>query len=230
VNESISSRQNHARVSATTAWNEHRVKAALRKRGIATPRGVLIPPGEPLSDIDVPYPLVVKVCSASILHKTEVGGVVLGVRDAAELSRVVEGLRSRFPDESLLVESMEPPGIEVIIGVVRDVSFGPVIMFGMGGVLAELQRDVVFRMLPIGLPDAEEMIDGIRGAGVLAGFRGIKADRESLIRLLLSVSDLAGHWGDALVQMDLNPVFVRPDDVIVVDAKVLMRQGAKVDG
>ena len=226
--ESHFSRQSHAAEVATTAWAEDQVKAALRRRGIPTPPGTLLAADEPLPEIAHTYPLVVKVCSPNILHKTDVGGVVLDVRDAETLARVVGEMRARFPGESLLIESMEAKGIEVIVGVVRDPSFGPTIMFGLGGVLAELYKDVTFRMLPLSRSDAEDAIESIRGAALLAGFRGMKANRPALVDLLLAVSRLVEEWGDAIVQMDLNPVFVRADDVVVVDAKLLLREDAEL--
>ena len=204
-------------------WTEDRAKALLRERGLKTPPGTLLRAGEPLGPIDHPYPLAVKVCSRSVLHKTDVGGVVLGVRDPRELAAAVEAVRGRFPEQNLLIESMEAKGVEVIVGVLREPSFGLTIMFGLGGTLAELYKDVTFRLVPISRVDAESMLEDLRGRALLEGFRGVEVSRDALVDVLLGVSSLAESLGDRLVQMDLNPVFARAEDAVVVDAKLLLR-------
>lgn len=207
-----------------SVWTEDKVKELLRQRGVRTPPGKLLMPGEPISAAGLRFPLALKVCSPQVLHKTDVGGVALDLADHEQLERAAEQMRSRFPDYPLLLENMEEKGVEVIVGAVNDATFGPAIMFGLGGILAELYRDVTFRLVPVSRSDAESMLDDLRGKALLGGFRGLRVDRTALVDLLLTVSRLVEEWDDKLVQMDLNPVFARPSDVVVVDAKLLLRE------
>lgn len=204
-------------------WTEDRVKALLARHGLKTPAMTLLRPGDEARAVSLPYPLAVKVCSPSILHKSDVGGVLLDVRRPADLLAAVEEMRRRFPGCDLLVQTMEERGVEVIVGALLDDSFGPTIMLGLGGTLAELYKDVTFRLVPITRADAESMLDDLRGRALLEGFRGIRVDRPSLVDVLLAVSRLAESLGPALVQLDLNPVFARPSDAVVVDAKLVVR-------
>ncbi len=210
--------------SRVEVWTEDRVKALLARHGLKTPAAKVLRPGDDPRGIDLPYPLAVKVCSASILHKSDVGGVLLDVRGREDLVAAVEEMRERFPAADLLVERMEEKGVEVIVGAVMDESFGPTIMFGLGGTLAELYQDVAFRLVPITRADAESMLEDLRGRRLLEGFRGIEVDRASLVEVLLAVSRLAESLGSALVQLDLNPVFARPHDAVVVDAKLVVSE------
>ncbi len=206
---------------------EDQVKAILRDRGISTPRSAVLAQGASLPGLSLSYPLVVKVRSAAILHKTERKGVVLGIRDSQELERVVGEMRSRFPGEDLLVEEMEAGGVEVIVGLLNDPTFGTSIMLGIGGILAELYRDVAFRRVPIRRADAEAMLSELKAGALFEGFRGIKASREAVIDLLLKVSQLGEELAGSIDQMDLNPVIVHEDRAVAVDAKLLWRQGSQ---
>lgn len=208
---------------AAQVWTEDRVKALLRQRGLKTPAGLVLAPGEPLPSLPLNYPLALKVCSPEVLHKTDVGGVILGLSDREQLGAALASMRSRFPGCPLLLEQMEEKGVEVIVGALNDPDFGPTVMFGIGGTLAELYQDVTFRLAPISRADAASMLDDLRGRALLNGFRGMQVDRAALMEILLTVSHLAEEWGDALVQMDLNPVFARPHDAVIVDAKLLLR-------
>lgn len=206
-----------------TPLTEDQVKAMLRAHGLRTPRSIILPNGQLPPEISLSFPLVVKVRSAFILHKTERKGVVLNVLDWGHLEGVVLEMRARFPGEDLLVEEMEPKGVEVIVGLVDDPTFGLSIMCGVGGVLAELYRDVAFRGVPIDRSDAEEMLAELKGAALLQGFRGIEASRESVIDLLLKVSALGEELLGQIDQMDLNPVIVHDDRAVVVDAKIIAK-------
>ena len=204
-------------------WTEDRVMALLARHGLKTPAATLLRPGDDAREVSLSYPLVVKVCSPAILHKSDVGGVLLDVRGREDLVAAVEKMREQFPGRDLLVETMEDKGVEVIVGAVLDESFGPTIMLGLGGTLAELYQDVTFRLVPITRAEAESMLADLRGRALLEGFRGIEVDRASLVEVLLAVSRLAESLGPALVQLDLNPVFARPRDAVVVDAKLVVR-------
>lgn len=203
--------------------SEAEVKAMLRERGILT-TDFMTPSREELGDLRLRYPVAVKASSRSILHKTEVGGVFLDVATPKELEARYDDLSTRFPEARVLVESMERKGPEAIVGLFRDGSFGLSIMTGLGGVTAELYKEVSFRKVPISRLDASEMVDETRLSSYFEGFRGFKADREAFIDLLLKVSG----WGSStkeMEQLDLNPVILREEGYVVVDAKMVLRSG-----
>lgn len=200
---------------------ENAVKAALSQLGIRVPKSVLLRAGEKLDSGRLSYPLVVKICSAEILHKTEQKGVLLGIQNHSELEAAVADMRSRFASGDILIEEMAGKGVEMIVGLIRDGTFGLSIMCGLGGVTAELYQDVTFRRLPITRQDADEMLRELKGHKLLEGFRGIQTDRAGFIDLLLKVSHLGELYKDDILQMDLNPVIVQPDQAVVVDAKIM---------
>jgi acyl-CoA synthetase (NDP forming) len=173
------------------------------------------------------YPVAVKLNSPDVTHKSDVGGVLLNIRDEAgvrkafrDLAGVARRLQAR--EGGVLVSAMAPPGQEIIVGVTRDLQFGHAVMFGMGGVLVEVLRDVSFRIVPFSEKDAEEMIQETRGAKVLEGVRGGKpADRDALRTLLVQVSDLVARHPE-IDEMDLNPVIVHEKGLAIVDARVAL--------
>ena len=201
---------------------ENEVKMLLRESGIPTTDFQVV---DKFEDIDVKklrFPAVMKVCSPEILHKTDIGGVVLDIQKD-QFEQEFSKLRKKFPKESILVESMQDRRVEVIIGLINDPTFGLTIMFGLGGIYTEVYKDVTFRIVPINKHDAEEMLSEIKAAPILEGFRKIKVDRDALLNLLMKVSALGVKYMDKLDQMDLNPVFVKEKGVVVVDAKLLLR-------
>lgn len=203
--------------------SEDEVKDLIRKYDIPTTRFKTIVAEEDLSKISVDYPAVIKVCSSTILHKTDVNGVVLNIRDEEELKRAFASLRERFPGEKILLENMERGGLELIMGIINDDSFGLSIMVGLGGVFTEVLKDVSFRVIPITRYDAETMLDELKGSKLLENFRGMKVDKNLAIDILLQLSKLGQDFGEHLSQMDLNPVIIREDDAVVVDAKMVLR-------
>jgi acyl-CoA synthetase (NDP forming) len=204
------------------ALAENEVKLLLRESGIPTTDFQVVNSHSEIDRKKLRFPVVMKVCSPSILHKTDVGGVVLDIqRD--QLEEEFSKMRKRFEKEPILVESMQDRRVEVIIGLINDPTFGLTIMFGLGGIYTEVYKDVTFRVVPIKKGDAEEMLSEIKAAPILEGFRKIKVDRDALVNLLLKVSALGVKYMDHLDQMDLNPVFVKEKGVIVVDAKLLLK-------
>ncbi|MGB9660761.1 MAG: acetate--CoA ligase family protein [Moorellaceae bacterium] len=204
---------------------EHQVKALLASYGVEVPSGLVLPPGiEEAPPLPFSYPVVLKVSAPDVLHKTEVGGVRLNIRSREELQLAVEEMRARFPGKSLLIEKQQPPGLETIVGLINDATFGPSLMVGLGGIFTELYEDVSFRVLPIQETDAYEMFSELRAARIFQGFRGIRADLNALVRLLMNVSRLGIDLGQQIEQMDLNPVIVYADKAVVVDAKLRIRQ------
>jgi acyl-CoA synthetase (NDP forming) len=177
------------------------------------------------------FPAVLKVVSPEISHKSDVGGVQLDLADAAAVGAaydaIVSSVAAAAPTarvEGVAVQKMAPPGTEVIIGVNQDPQFGPVIMFGLGGVLVELLEDVAFRVVPIERRDAAQMTREIRGARLLAGFRGGPAvDLAAIETLLLDVSRFVETHPE-VAELDLNPVLAYPDGVVAVDARIALRE------
>jgi acetyl-CoA synthetase (ADP-forming) len=210
-------------VSGKGALAENEVKDLLNLYGVRTTKYKVVKRLEDLDRLGLRFPVALKVCSRKILHKTDVGGVKLDIRDMKELKKTFKMFRKKFPSETLLVDEMAEKGVEVIVGLVQDPTFGLSIMFGIGGVFTELYKDVTFRVVPIDRYDAEQMIRDIKGKKLLEGFRNTKADKELVVDLLLRVSKVGEELDDYVDQMDLNPVFVYGDDICVVDAKLILK-------
>ena len=174
------------------------------------------------------YPVVLKVQSPQILHKTEAGGIELGLGSDDEVRRAHDEILARAaryaPDAEIrgvLVQEMVTDGVEIIIGTTKDPVFGPVVMFGLGGIFVEALRDVSFRVAPLVRADAEEMIDEIRGHRVLTGLRGKPPlDREALIGAILSVSELVTRHRGRIEELDINPLLLFPKGARAVDALI----------
>jgi acyl-CoA synthetase (NDP forming) len=202
---------------------ENEVKDLLKDYKIKTTKYKLVNKIDDLDDLKLKFPVALKVCSRKILHKTDVGGVKLGIKNIDELRKTFKEFRKKFPKESFLVDQMEKQGVEVIIGLVQDQSFGLSIMFGVGGIFTELYKDVTFRVVPIDRYDAEHMVEEIKGRQLLEGFRGMKANKKLVIDLIMKVAKIGEELIDHIDQMDLNPVFVYENDVCVVDAKLILK-------
>ena len=221
--------------AAAAALSEHEAKALLAERGLCVPPGRLTESAaEAVAAAEqLGYPVALKIASPDVLHKSDVGGVRLGLRGPEAVAQayqaVLAAARAAVPQARLgrvLVERMAAPGQEVIVGLIRDPLFGPVVMFGLGGVFVEVLRDVSFRVAPIDAAEARAMIDELRGAPILHGRRGQPPiDFDALVEVLLAV---AGPTGLALThpqpiaELDLNPVLVGPDGATVVDARIVL--------
>lgn len=174
------------------------------------------------------FPVSLKVNSPDILHKSDCGGVRLNVLTAMELrtayAQMMERVRSHHPEAripGLVVSAMASPGLELILGMNRDPQFGPVVIFGLGGVTVELFRDVSMRLLPLTREDAREMINEIKAAPLLKGFRGRRpVDENALVDGLLKLARIAEEHED-IVEIDLNPVLAYAEGMVVVDARIL---------
>jgi acetate---CoA ligase (ADP-forming) subunit beta len=174
------------------------------------------------------YPVVLKVVSPQVIHKSDVGGVLAGLADAPQVragyQRILTSVRSHQPEaqiEAILVCKQAPPGLEVIVGALNDPCFGPTVMFGLGGIFAEVLRDVVFRLAPLRRLDALEMIHEVKGYPLIAGLRGQKpSDEEALVTLLLAVSNVAIEHPE-IKELDLNPVRLYEHSLSVLDARVI---------
>lgn len=203
---------------------EDEVKELLKSFDIKTTDFVLLKKDESVKELPFDFPVALKVCSSSILHKTDVDGVKLHISSMKELQQEINRFRKKFPEENLLIDHMVDPGVEVIIGLIQDPTFGLSIMVGVGGIYTEVYQDVSFRVIPIDKYDAKEMLEDVKGKKLLEGFRNIKADKQQVVDLLLKVSDLGNELIDVVDQMDLNPVFIYEDSYCVVDAKMILKQ------
>jgi len=202
---------------------ENEVKDLMKAYGIRTTSYKVVNKEEDLKNLGLKFPVALKVCSNKILHKTDVGGVKLGIKDMNELRKYFKEFKTKFPKENLLVDQMEEKGVEIIIGLVQDPTFGLTIMCGIGGIYTELYKDVSFRVVPIDRYDAEQMVEEIKGKKLLEGFRNIPADKKLVIDLLLKVNKIGEELIEHIDQMDLNPVFIYGDDLCVVDAKLILK-------
>ena len=202
---------------------ENEVKDLMKIYGIRTTNYKVVNKESDLKNLCLKFPVALKVCSSKILHKTDVGGVKLGIKDIDELKKTFKVFKKKFPNENLLVDQMEETGVEIIVGLVQDPTFGLSIMVGIGGIYTELYRDVTFRVVPIERVDAEEMVEEIKGKKLLEGFRNIPTNKELVIDLITKVSKIGEELMDNIDQMDLNPVFVYKNDICVIDAKLILK-------
>ncbi len=206
---------------------EHEVKGILKGMGFYVPKGIFISK-EMISQIpeivNIPYPLAAKVSSSKIISKSDVHGVRTGLKNRDELKRAVIELMQIEHAEGVLVEEMAPEGLEVIIGGVIDEQFGPVVMFGLGGVFVELFKDVAFGLAPLKRSDALGLIKQTRGYRLLEGYRGMPpVDIDNLLNMIVTVSEIIATG--LIKEIDLNPVALYPasykESAMILDAKML---------
>lgn len=179
------------------------------------------------------FPIVLKVISPDVVHKSDSGGVKLGLQNATQVgkaySEILYSVKKHYPKAKILgvsVQKMARPGVEVIIGMTKDAQFGPVLMFGLGGILVEVLKDVAFKIVPLAKRDAHEMIREIKGYPLLEGYRGQEpADIPFLENLLLKVSDFVDKNSE-IKELDLNPIFAYKDRAMAVDARVILESAA----
>jgi acyl-CoA synthetase (NDP forming) len=176
------------------------------------------------------YPVVLKIVSPDVPHKSDAGGVAVGLKDAEGVrqgfNRVLERVKAAVPGasiEGVLVCRQALDGLEVIVGALHDTTFGPTVMFGLGGIFTEVLKDVAFRVAPLARRDAEQMVSEIRGYPLLAGARGqAEKDVHALVDLLLAVSQLVTEKPE-VKELDLNPVRLYEQGLLVLDARVFVR-------
>ena len=222
-----------ARRQGRTVLTEVESKQILHEAGIPVARAVLAATAAEAVKAadDAGYPVVLKIVSPDIAHKSDVGGVKVGLGSAAEVEvafeEIMASVKQNQPDariEGVAVQRMAPAGTEVIVGMSKDPQFGPVMMFGLGGIFVEVLKDVAFRIVPLEPRDAREMVREIKGFPVLEGVRGQDpADIEALEKLILKVSEFIEAHPE-IEELDLNPVFAYKDGVIAVDARIVVAQ------
>src|SRR3981189_2148986 len=178
---------------------------------------------------DMGFPVVMKIVSPDILHKTEAGGVMVGVKTAADVEKNYATIlanankyKSDAKIEGIQVQQMLLGGQEVIVGAVTDGSFGKLVAFGLGGVLVEVLKDITFRLAPATKEDALSMLDGIQAHEMLKGVRGSDpANRDAIADIIVNVSRLITDFPE-IAEMDLNPVFATKDGAIAADARIVV--------
>ncbi|MEM2177635.1 MAG: acetate--CoA ligase family protein [Candidatus Methanomethylicaceae archaeon] len=208
---------------------EPEAKELCKKYGINVGKWKVVKKIEEIDEalMDISFPIVMKIVSPNVIHKSDVGGVILNINsknEAYEAFRKIEAIAKNFNYklEGILIEEMAKQGIETIIGAKMDPQFGPVIMFGLGGIFTEIFNDISLRILPINKEEALEMISEIRSYKILKGYRGKKpCDIESLAEAILKVSNIIMDFNE-ISEIDLNPTIVYDEGYIVVDARIIL--------
>jgi len=224
-----------AMLAAKKVFSEYDAREILALAGIALPPHRLVTRIEDLEDAAAAlgFPLALKIQSPDIPHKTEIGGVRLGLGDSASLraafGEVMSAARHHRPEarlQGVLLQSMARQGLEMIIGTIRDPAFGPLVMVGAGGITTELFKDAAYRLAPVDRAGAEDMLNELRIAALLDGFRGAApCDRAALADLIAQLSVFAAAYRDHISEIELNPVIVhaRGQGCTIVDALILAR-------
>lgn len=220
-----------ARNEGRTALTEIEAKELLKEAGINVVETRLATSKEEAMAIsrELGFPIVMKIASPDVIHKSDAGGVKLSLRTSRQVGKayddILAAIKQKYPDakvQGVSVQKMARPGVEVIIGMSKDVQFGPVLMFGLGGVLVEILKDVSFRIVPLARRDAREMIREIKGYALLEGYRGSEpADVANLEELILKVSSFV-EKNPEIKELDLNPIFAYSDGAVAVDARVIL--------
>lgn len=179
---------------------------------------------------EIGFPIVMKILSPQIIHKTDAGGVKLNINSEKDTEKAFKEILasakkydSKADIRGVLIEKMVKPSTEIIVGVTRDPTFGPAIMFGLGGIFVELLKDVSFRIAPIKKEDAQEMIHEIKALPMLQGFRGgPNVKLELIVDVLMKISKLTIDYMDDILEIDLNPIFAYEDKILTVDARIIL--------
>lgn len=222
-----------ARAQQRTSLNEHAGKKLLAAFGVTVPQTVTV---KTTGEVDAALatlkpPLVVKIMSPDILHKSDAGGVKIGLTSAADVKDAINAMAASpkmqgARIDGYLVEEMAPAGQELVIGGLRDPQFGPLVMVGLGGIFVEVLRDVSFRICPITRLDAQEMLAELKGAAILDGARGMKpVSKDAIIDVLLKVGGENGllmRHADDIAEADINPLIVSDSGAVAVDARFIL--------
>jgi len=178
---------------------------------------------------DIGYPLVLKIVSPEIIHKSDVGGVIINLKDSKDVQnaykQIMDNVQKHKPNAKIigmLVQEMAPSSTEVIVGATKDPQFGPAIMFGLGGIFVEVLRDVTFRIAPVTEDEAREMITEVRAYPLLKGYRNTPpADIDAIVQILLNTSRLVTDH-EEIKELDLNPIMVYEKGAKTVDARIIL--------
>ena len=230
------------KVFEETIQTDHKVITEELSKSILKTYGVKVPPFALVTSAEeavkqakkIGFPLVMKVVSPQILHKTDVGGVKVGLDNVNDVKKTFKDMYGRLSKKKgvevkgILLEKMVPKGVELIVGIQNDPQFGPVIMVGLGGIMTEVMKDVAFRMLPITTSDAKSMLNELKGSALLKGFRGSEPiDTNMVAKMLVQIGKLGVENADYINSIDFNPVVVYPKSHFVVDAKIILDKEIK---
>jgi 3-hydroxypropionyl-CoA synthetase (ADP-forming) len=215
---------------------EESSKEILSEYGIKVPKYALVTSSDEAvqKSKEIGFPLVAKIVSPDILHKTDVGGVKVGLSSEDEVKKAFDDmfnrLKEKFDVKGVLLEKMVPKGVELIVGLQNDSQFGPSIMVGLGGIYTELFKDVSFRVLPVTKNEAAKMLESLRGKDILKGFRGsTPVDLDMLSEAIVNIGTLGVDMAGKYESIDFNPVVVYPDSYYVVDAKIILKDKSSDD-
>ncbi|MBI3930420.1 MAG: acetate--CoA ligase family protein [Chloroflexi bacterium] len=220
-----------ARKESRKVLTEIEAKELLKQAGISVVDTRLATSREEAISISqrLGFPVVLKIASSDVVHKSDAGGVKLGLKTANQVGKaydaILGAIKKQYPGakiQGVSVQKMARPGVEVIIGMSKDAQFGPVLMFGLGGILVEVLKDVSFRIVPLAPRDAKEMVREIKGYPLLEGYRGQEpVDVANLEALILKVSSFVERHPE-VDELDLNPIFAYKDGAVAVDARVIL--------
>ena len=212
---------------------EHEAKTVCKEYGIPITELKIAKNAEEAAKFseEIGYPTVLKIVSPDVLHKFDVGGVILNLNSRENArnayNKIVENVKKHKPDakiDGILVQEMAPCSTEVIVGAIKDQQFGPTLMFGFGGTFVEVMKDVAFRIAPITEEDAQEMITEIKAYPILRGYRGQPpADTDTIAKILVSTSRMVMDHPE-IKELDLNPVMVYEKGAKTVDARIILEQ------
>jgi acyl-CoA synthetase (NDP forming) len=222
-----------AKKEGRAALDELAGKQLLASFGVSVPKSVIAKDAATVAKTiaGMQPPFALKVMSPEILHKSDAGGVKIGLKNADELAQAITTMAAapqikNARIDGWLIEEMAPAGQEVVVGAVRDPNFGPLVMVGLGGIFVEILADVAFRICPITRLDAAEMLDELKGVALLDGARGrAPASREAIIDVLLKIGGENGllmQHADDFTEADINPLIVSTNGAVAVDARFVL--------
>lgn len=224
-----------ARSEGRSLLSEIEAKEILKEAGISVVDTRLAPSRQEAVSMSqqLGFPVVLKVASPDVVHKSDAGGVKLGLETPEQVGQAYDDILKAVKQQNaearidgVSVQKMARPGVEVIIGMSKDAQFGPVLMFGLGGILVEILKDVSFRIVPLAPRDAREMVREIKGYPLLEGYRGQEpVDVTNLEQLILKVSSFIEQHPE-IKELDLNPVFAYSDGAVAVDARVILEENS----
>ncbi len=206
-------------------------KQVLKEAGISVTETILATTKDEAVSISKQqgFPVALKIVSNDITHKTDAGGVELNIADEKQVDqayeRMIGAAKEKYPEakiDGISVQKMVDRGVEIIIGMSKDPQFGPMLMFGIGGIFVELFKDVSFKIVPLTEKDAEDMLAEIKGRPLLQGFRGSEpVNEKALADVLLKLSNFV-ESNPEIEEIDMNPLFVNSDEAIAVDARIVL--------
>ncbi len=208
--------------------DEYEAKQLLKKFNIPVPESIRLRPSDPIPSLSFNSPYAVKVCSPEILHKTDQGGVLLNI-DQNGLDTAISLLKNNFPGTDILIEQqIVIEGPEFIVGAIDDPDYGIAVMAGAGGTLTEIYKDAAFRLAPCTVMEAKDLLDELKIAPVLHGYRGMELDQSLLAKLISSAGTAALSLGRHFNQLDINPVVFSKGIWVALDAAVVLNDVASV--